>query len=112
MKVRATEDIVACGSANSKDISEGTIGDVRGQNGGKSFMVNFNGRIIEVSAQEVEVIKDEASFIYSTFKRELEKGHGSFLSYFMEAVIRADGENFELLKELSFILINKYGLSK
>lgn len=41
-----------------------------------------------------------------------EKGHehGDFLTAFAEAVIRADAENFEVLRPAARLLIQKYGL--
>ena len=36
--------------------------------------------------------------------------HGSFLVYFANAVIKADGYNFALLKPVALTLITKYGL--
>jgi hypothetical protein len=45
--------------------------------------------------------------------REISAGvgkHGSFLTHFAEAVVRADSENFELLRPAAARLIVKYNL--
>ena len=38
--------------------------------------------------------------------------HGSFLTTFADALIRADAENFQLLKDVSLSLVSKYNLDK